>query len=71
METRSLIYFANQRISFYMTGKSIMKELNKCGKLLAIEETLKTLKWISQYIQQAVHTNFADTFVSMKNVIKR
>ena len=37
METRSLIYFANQRIGFYMTGKSIMKELNKCGKLLAIE----------------------------------
>ena len=42
------------------------------GKSLVGERFFRTLKWISQYIKQAVHTNFADSNnISMKNVIKR
>ena len=31
------------------------------GKSLVGERFFRTLKWISQYIKQAVHTNFADS----------
>ena len=47
------LFLQNHNIEMYSTHNE--------GKSLVGERFFRTLKWISQYIKQAVHTNFADS----------